>query len=111
MTLAIETEALGSFTDADEETLARLVAQLSPDNGYLIVHPDGMDGERYAQTAYLRGPGGERRESFVVEYHDGDGDHWQTEVDDRAGALEVLAGWTFGRPGWRDGRELVHLDF
>ena len=48
-----ETESAGSYADVSEETLARLVSQITPENSYVIVKRDDRpDG--YAQTAIAR---------------------------------------------------------
>lgn len=52
MTITIETETGGSFADANEADLHRLVSLMNEGNSYLIVHRDDVD--EFAQAALKR---------------------------------------------------------
>ena len=103
--LEIETESAGTYPDATEETLERLLGQMGPENSYLILHrsdlPDGPEGP-FVQTAIRRDPGGHPQPGFVVEYKEGPERHFQAFTEDFGTLHAILAGWAFGRPGWRD---------
>ena len=110
MKLVLETESGGSYADADEETLHRLVGQITIENAYVIVHRDDRpDG--YAQTAIARNPDTTMiAGAYVVEYRDGPNDHWQAFTEDVDVLHSVLAGWAFGRDGWKSLVEWKVLD-
>ena len=102
-TLTIETESAGSYADATEETLDRLLHQMSKANSYLILHRTDRPEEEYAQTAIERRPDGKLVEDrVVVEYRDGPHSHHQAVTSDLELVRTVLSGWAFDRPGWKD---------
>ena len=107
--LTLETESLGAYADASEADLHRVVSLLSEDSSYLIVHREG--DELYAQAALSRNPNGSFGEGFVVEYAVADSDLRQTKVDTTERVYELLAGWAFDRPGWKDDQEWSVLQF
>jgi len=56
-----------------------------------------LSGNTYAQAARRRDG------SYIVEYRDGDAaSHYGTVAPDWRTAHELLTGWAFQRPGWRD---------
>ena len=111
MKLTIETESGGSYADADEETIRRLVDQLSPENSYLILQRDDVD-DGYAQTAIARTPDGNHIEGrYVIEYHKGQRTHFQAFTENTDVVHNVLAGWAFDRADWKSLLEWTELAF
>jgi hypothetical protein len=105
-----ETESAGSYADVSEETLARLVSQITPENSYMIVNrEDRPDG--YAQTAIARTEKGELQPGrYVVEYRLGPNQHYQAFTKDLDDVRAVLAGWAFDHAGWDRTLEFAVLD-
>ena len=94
-TVELETESAGRYGELDLETLHRLVAQLGPDNSYLILHRSDKSKE-FAQAAIARKPNASMIPgSFVVEFKDATGEQFQAETQDLDRVREVLANWAF----------------
>jgi hypothetical protein len=108
-TITVETESAGAYADASEADLHRLVSQLNHANSYLIVHRTGSD--LYAQAAIGRKPDGSFDDGYVVEYAVGDSDLRQATVTTPERVYELLAGWAYDRPGWRESAEWSVLSF
>lgn len=107
--LTIETESAGAYADATEADLHRIVSQLSPESSYVILHREG--NELYAQAALARSSDGAITDGFVVEYAVADSDLRQTSVATTDRVYELLSGWAFDRPGWKDSQEWSILQF
>ncbi|HEX7165640.1 MAG TPA: hypothetical protein VF230_01540 [Acidimicrobiales bacterium] len=103
-TLEIETESAGRYRNATEADLHRLFSQLGAETGgYLILERADLP-EQYAQTALEVKPKPSLHATgrYVVEYRDGPHSHHQAFTEDASVVFDVLAGWAFDRPGWRD---------
>lgn len=95
--LRIETELTGSYADATEADLHRLVMQLGPKARYVVLHR--TSDELFAQAACTDQPA-----EFVVEYSLKSGKLRQTKAETHDEVYELLSGWAFDRPGWKRGR-------
>lgn len=95
-TVELETESAGRYAELDLETLDRVVAQLSPENSYLILHRSDKSNEEFAQAAIARRPNASMIPgSFVVEFKDATGEQFQAETQNLDRVREVLANWAF----------------
>jgi len=101
-TITIQTESLGTFPDVTAEVLDRVLSQLDADNAYVILERSDR-AEAYAQAAIARDKNANQVAGrFVVEYRDGPNAHWQAFTEDIERVRDVLAGWAFDRPGWKE---------
>ena len=107
--ITVETESSGAYADASEADLHRLSSQLTEENSYLIVHRD--DSDLYAQAAIARTESGSFTDGYVVEYSVADCDLRQATVSSPERVYELLAGWAYDRPNWRESAEWSVLSF
>ena len=85
--------------DPSEDALFVMFQDIEAGRGsYLILDAlADTTGQTYAQTS--RNTDG----SYLVEYRDGTADrHFGTTAEDMRAAHELLVGWAFKVPGWRD---------
>ena len=111
-TVEMETESAGRYAELDLETLHRLVAQLSPDNSYLILQRSDKSNEEFAQAAIARKPNASMIPgSFIVEFKDASGEQFQAETQDLDRVRDVLANWAFDLGDWKLDLEWKPLRF
>lgn len=94
-TINMQTAKAGTYADATEVDLHRVVHELDKDRVFVVVrrHPDA---EEFAQAMWRED---ERR--YTVEYSTKNGRLQQTRVDRADEVHTILAGWAFNRTGWR----------
>lgn len=110
MSLSISTASTGSYLDADEATLDRLVMNMSDENEFLILERSDKPDE-FAQASFMRGLDSAIVDGrYVVEYRDGPNSQWQATTEDREQVRQVLSAWALDRPGWRDALTWEKLD-
>jgi hypothetical protein len=92
------TEAGETWDPTEEQLLDLLETVASEGSDFLIVErTSDPNGETYAQSAL--GPD----DRLIVEYRAGDRQHhYRTVAPDLRTAWQLLAGWAFDRPGWRE---------
>jgi hypothetical protein len=87
--------------------IGELVSGLGPVDRFVVVEwlNEAADGECYAQA--LR----EREDRWIVEHRDGGPtQHYQAIVTDKGIVAEILAGWAYQVPGWRESASWKRID-
>src|SRR3954451_20975159 len=93
-------EAGGTYDDPSEKQLRELIDALGPGNAFLIVErlEPGRAGH-FMQTVM-----GSEDAPWVLECREGAQEtHLSTSLESSRAVHDVLTGWAFDVPGWRDG--------
>lgn len=93
-------EAGETYDDPSEGRLRDLIEALGAENSFLIVErlEPGRAGH-FMQT--VMGPEGA---PWILEYREGAQEtHHSTSLESSRAVHDVLTGWAFDLPGWRDG--------
>lgn len=99
--VSAETSMAGTYPTVDRDRLAALVDEMKSDGDFLILHRSDRENEVYAQVCVTPAPakpGGR----YTLEYRDGPDSHWQAFTDDDGVVTQVLSGWAFGGPSWKE---------
>jgi hypothetical protein len=95
----VQTVKAGTYADATELDLHRVVHELDNDHVFLVVRRDSAATD-FAQALWRED---ERR--YTVEYSTKSGRLQQTHVDSADEVHAILAGWAFNRRGWRSAHQ------
>jgi hypothetical protein len=105
--LKLITEAGEYWDPSEDQLLSLLEAVKSGQSGYLLLErTSDPTGETFAQSS--PGPDG----GLLVEYRAGDSQHHYSAVaPDLRTAWQLMVGWAFDRPGWRDHASWSQVEF
>jgi hypothetical protein len=94
------------WDDPPEALLFHLLTTVESgaDEFLIVERTDDPTGQTYVQVIH-------DNEEFTVEYRDGAPDrHFQAFETDKRRVHDVIAGWRFDRPGWREALPWQPLD-